>query len=94
MRFEFDSEKNRRNLALHGIDFEEAQKLWLGTHIIIPAKDVRGEKRYAILGKIRARVFVAIYAERGERVRIISCHRADKKLERYLYEKIEETEKE
>lgn len=92
MRFDFDPHKDFENRKRHGIDFEEAQRLWERTHVIIPAKDVRGEKRFAILGKIQRKVFIAIYTERNDVIRIISCHRADKNLERIYYEKIKEKE--
>lgn len=93
MLFDFDPHKNWKNLERHGIDFEEAQKLWEGTHIIIPTKYVGGEDRYAILGKIRGKVYMGICTERNDVTRIISCHRADKKWEKLFYAYLKKTEK-
>ena len=39
--FEFDSLKSQSNLKKHGIDFVEAQLLWLDPYLLeIPAKTV------------------------------------------------------
>lgn len=43
MDFEFDPKKNASNLARHGIDFIQAQKLWKGPHAIVPAGMVADE---------------------------------------------------
>lgn len=91
MRFDFDPQKNEQNLEHHGIDFGEAQKLWDGPHVIIPTKNVSGENRSAILGVIRSKVYIGIFTERDDVVRIISCHRADKKWERTFYEYLKKT---
>lgn len=93
MDFEFDPEKNFSNLDKHGIDLGEAQKLWQHSHIIIPAKNVTGENRYAILGKIRGKVYMAIFTIRDETIRVISCHRADKKWEKIYENSIKKKEK-
>ena len=84
--FEYDPEKNRGNLKKHGIDFVEAQVLWNGSHVIIPAKNVIGEKRFAILGRVRQKVYAAIFTKRVKSIRIISCRRANKKWEKIFYE--------
>ena len=86
MRFDYDPQKSRKNLEQHGIDFEEVQELWEGNHVIIPAKNVLGENRSAVLGKIKGRIHMAIFTERDDAIRIISCHRVDKKWERLFHE--------
>jgi uncharacterized DUF497 family protein len=88
MRFSYNYEKNLVNKKKHGISLQEAEKLWNSTHIIVPAKDIKGEQRYFIIGKIRNKVHVAILVQKKKSIRIISCHRADKKLERIYNEKI------
>ena len=84
--FEFDESKSRANKTKHGIDFATAQKLWLSTHVAIPAKNVSGENRWAIIGVIGHTFYVAIYTVRNEKIRIISCHRADRRWVK-IYEK-------
>ena len=85
-RFNHDPRKNELNEARHGIGLTEARNLWKTTHVIIPARNVTGENRFAILGKMRGRIYIAIFTMRGETSRIISCHRADTKWEK-IYEK-------
>jgi uncharacterized DUF497 family protein len=87
MIFEFDAAKSRENLVKHGIDFILAQRLWEVAHVVIPAKGVVGENRSAILGKLLGKVYMAIFTLREEKIRIISCHRADKKWEK-VYESL------
>ncbi len=40
--FEFDPQKSRINESRHGVDLEWAERLWEVTHVIVPAKKVRG----------------------------------------------------
>ncbi|MBI4062996.1 MAG: BrnT family toxin [Elusimicrobia bacterium] len=84
--FEHDPKKSLANQERHGIDLTKAQELWQATHVVIPARNVLGENRYAILGKIGRKLFVAIFTQREDGIRLISCHRADKRWER-VYEK-------
>lgn len=86
MDFGFDQKKNKLNLKRHGISLNDACYLWEDTHVIIPAKNVSGEFRYAILGEIKQKVYMAIFTRRGKVFRIISCHRAGKKWEKIYYE--------
>lgn len=89
--FEYDAEKSRRNKEKHGFDLVEAQKLWDVEHIIIPARIVGEEIRYTILGKIRNRLMMAVFTRRWILTRLITFHKADKRLqrkyERSLHEK-------
>lgn len=48
-------------------------------------KDVTGESRFLILAKVEGRRYAAVFTKRGEAIRLISCHRADRRLER-MYE--------
>lgn len=80
--FEYDINKSKTNQQRHLIGFEESKELWDSTHVIIPAKDVLGENRSAILGKIKGKIYVAIFTEREDAIRIISCHRADRRWQR------------
>ena len=74
--FEFDSQKSQSNLEKHGIDFVEAQLLWLDPYLLeIPAKTV-DEPRYLMIGKILDKHWSAVVTYRNERIRIISVRRA------------------
>ena len=74
--FEFDSQKSQLNLKKHGIDFVEAQLLWLDPYLLeIPAKTV-DEPRYLIIGKILDKHWSAVITYRNESIRLISVRRA------------------
>ncbi len=76
MEFEFDEEKSVANKEKHGIDFVEAQRLWLDSRLIeIPARTM-DEPRCLIVGAIGEVHWSAVITYREERVRIISVRRS------------------
>ena len=52
MEFEFDEGKSTSNKVKHGIDFIEAQELWLDTNRLEIAARVVEEPRFIIIGQI------------------------------------------
>ena len=78
MEFEFDPEKSQANKAKHGIDFIEAQLLWLDDMLLeIPAR-TSNEPRFLIIGAIGNRHWSAVVTYREDRIRIISVRRSRK----------------
>ena len=76
MQFEFDEAKSQSNKAKHGIDFVEAQALWLDDMLIeIPAR-VQDEPRFLVIGMIGGQHWSAIITYREDRIRIISVRRS------------------
>ena len=76
MEFEFDEAKSRKNREKHGIDFVEAQILWLDCMLIeIPAR-TEDEPRSLAVGKIAGVHWSAVVTYREERSRIISVRRS------------------
>ncbi len=76
MEFEFDEAKNQTNKTKHGIDFVEAQALWLDEMFVeIPAR-TEDEPRFLVVGMISGKHWSAVIAYWGERVRLISVRRA------------------
>lgn len=76
LSFEFDSRKSNSNLKKHGIDFVEAQLLWLDSNLLeIPAKTI-DEPRYLMIGKVLDKHWSAIITYRNENIRIISVRRS------------------
>lgn len=76
MEFEFDEAKSAANKAKHGIDFVEAQLLWLDSMLIeIPARTV-DESRTLVVGVIANVHWSAVVTYREERIRIISVRRS------------------
>ncbi len=76
MEFEFDEAKSRANKSKHGIDFIEAQALWLDEMLVeIPAR-TEDEPRFLVVGMISEKHWSAVITYRGEKVRLISVRRA------------------
>ena len=76
MEFEFDDAKSRANLLKHGIDFIEAQEMWLDELLIeIPAR-TQVETRFLVIAMIGDKHWSAVITYRDDRVRIISVRRA------------------
>jgi len=75
VEFEFDPEKSRSNLAKHGIDFIDAQRLWSGRPVEWRLPHA-GEDRFLRLGVLYDRVWVAIFTWRAGKVRLISVRGA------------------
>jgi uncharacterized protein len=66
MPFEFDESKSRSNKLKHGIDFVEAQSLWLDEmRVEIPARTV-DEPRFVLIGKIDGKHWSAVFSYRGD----------------------------
>lgn len=85
MEFEFDPDKSASNKDKHGIDFIEAQALWrYSRYLNVPAKS-SDERRFALIGKIGGKHWVAFYTLRGSVVRIIPVRRA-RHMEKQRYE--------
>lgn len=84
MEFEYDPEKSKINAAEHGIDFNDARRLWLdGKGLVVSARSVT-EPREAIIAERDGTLWTAIYTLRGESIRIISVRRSrDEERERY-----------
>src|ERR1700704_2962404 len=73
MRFEFDAAKSAANKAKHGIDFVEAQALWLDPdRIELPARPT-DEPRFLLVGQIMQALWTATVTYRHEEtIRLIS----------------------
>ena len=78
MRYVFDPAKDTANLEKHGVSLALAEVLFVGPHVTF--RDDRfeyGEVREVAFGLIRERVFVCVYADRGEDRRVISLRKAN-----------------
>jgi uncharacterized DUF497 family protein len=88
LRFEWDARKAARNLAKHGVSFDEATTVFsdpLSLTIRDPDHPDEDE-RWVIIGEThRRRLVVVVHAEEASTVRIISAREADRH-EREKYE--------
>jgi len=76
MDFEFDAGKSAANNAKHGIDFIDAQALWLDDmRIEIPARTA-DEPRSLVVGVIGDKHWSAVITYRSGRIRLISVRRS------------------
>jgi len=72
-----DPNKEAINKGKHGIDFKEAQKLWVDLHLLVAkAKERDGEVRFLNIGLINGKHWTAITTMRGDLIRIISVRRS------------------
>jgi len=89
MRFTWDEDKNRRNLAKHKISFETARLVFEDPfHVSRLDRDVEGEERWQTMGLIGSVVVVLVahtYREEGDEavIRIISARKATSRERRY-----------
>ncbi len=91
--FEYDPEKSKGNKEKHCLDLVEAQELWDVEHVVVPAQIVGDEIRYTILGKLANRLHMAVFTRRGFVIRLITFHKADRRLQREYERSINEKEK-
>lgn len=86
--FEWDPAKAKRNLAKHGVSFDEASTVFADPlALLMPDPDHSvDEERYVLLGMSnRRRLLVVAFAERSPRTRLISARMATRR-ERRQYE--------
>ena len=85
MLFEWDEEKNAANVKKHGIDFEDAIRVFEDDDRIeiYDAAHSGEEDRYNTIGMVKDVLFV-VYTERREAIRIISARPATRG-ERSIY---------
>lgn len=78
MNYEYDPNKSAANRIKHGIDFEDAQALWLDKDAIVQNARSDTEPRFIVIGRIRKLFWAAFITCRDETIRIISVRRARK----------------
>ena len=74
--FEFDERKSKINELKHGIDFVEAQALWLDKDLDRFRVEHEAEPRFLVIGRIGSKHWTAVITYRGENVRLISVRRS------------------
>jgi uncharacterized DUF497 family protein len=76
MVFQHDPNKSAENKRKHGIDFEDAQRLWADPEVMeIPAR-ISNEPSWLLIGKIDEKHWSAIVTKRGKNIRLISVRRS------------------
>ena len=75
MLFEWDDSKRQSNLAKHGVDFQDALRIFEGP-VFEKVNRSHGEDRVLAVGVIEGVEIVVVYVIRGRHRRIISARRA------------------
>ena len=87
MLIEFDSVKSAENIRKRGIGFERFADMDLDRAISVEdTRKAYGERRLRVLGFIDGRLHAAVITPRGEKIRVISLRRANRR-ELQAYEK-------
>lgn len=81
IEFEWDRAKSDGCFDRRGFDFAYALNVFLDPHRLVAQDDrwAYGEERYRLLGKIEGRVGCLAFTVRGERIRIISARKANRR---------------
>ena len=76
--FTWDEAKRQANLAKHGLDFADAEKVFSSPMVLIEDKrDNYGEQRMIGIGLLEYLVVLIVHVESDETIHIISMRKAD-----------------
>ncbi len=79
LEFEWHNAKAKANLSAHGVSFDLAKTVFKDPFAIerLDDRENYSEERFVIIGMAAGDILLFVaYAERGERIRIISARRA------------------
>jgi uncharacterized protein len=89
MKYEWDEAKNRKNVAKHGLSFEDAELVFTGSCITF--EDDRfayGEERLITLGLLAGRLVVIAHSPRDDGTRIISMRKGNRREQEIYQERL------
>ncbi len=82
MFFEYDPDKNIRNLELRGLSFERAVDFeFASAWILVDDRRDYGEVRFRALGFLGGRLHALVFTETLKGIRVISLRKANKREE-------------
>jgi uncharacterized DUF497 family protein len=83
---------NVGHVAPHGVHPEEVEEAVERAHAIIPASDMRGEKRWKLFGRSAAgRYLVVVFTIRDHRLRPVTAHTMNERERRIYAPEIDKT---
>ncbi|ELS04840.1 hypothetical protein Xen7305DRAFT_00045760 [Xenococcus sp. PCC 7305] len=93
MEFEWDEKKNQSNITKHGVDFQQAKRVFKDPYLLTYEDDrfSYGEIREISIGQLplttqqKVIIVVVVHTNRDKKTRLISARRANKR-ERRAYE--------
>ena len=78
--YEWDDDKNKANIARHRVAFDEAEQFaWEGALVASDDRQDYRESRFVAVGYVGHRLHVLAFTERGDKVRVISLRKANKR---------------
>ena len=86
--FEWDLNKAKKNIKIHGVSFDEASTAFrdgMSLTIYDPLHSDEEDRLILIGNSCKNRLLVIVHTERGDKIRVISAKKATKK-ERKQYE--------
>ena len=89
MNFTWDETKRRANIAKHGLDFADAEKVFAGPMVLF--EDDRtdyGEQRMIGIGLLDYLVVLIVHVETNDTIRIISMRKAESDETDLYYENV------
>ena len=91
MEFEWDPAKAASNLEKHGIDFEDALRVFAdpSARTTDVTRPEHLEDRFKVVGMVDDRIIAVIYTDRGAARRIISARRSRKNEQRDYFDEKE-----
>lgn len=89
MRFTWDEAKRRRNVKDHGLDFVEAEEVFLGLTFTYEDDRFRyEEQRFVTLGLFQGIPVSIVHTETKDRIHVISFRKATKHETTILFENL------
>lgn len=88
MTYEWDEAKWRTNLERHGLDFNDAHRVYEATPKTTWDSSYPYEPRLIDMAEVEGRIWALVYTMRGENIRCISLRYAKRKERRIYYEQI------
>ena len=90
--YEWDEDKNKRNLRLHGLGFEDAALVFAEPTLTFEDKrQDYGEARFITFGLLLGRLVVIAHTPRGEKTRIISMRKGNNREKETYQERLGES---
>ena len=81
MFFEFDSKKQSANLIKHGIDLRDAASIFSYVNRLdsLDTRNDYAEERRITIGVVQNRIWVVVYTQRADAIRLISARKANER---------------
>lgn len=77
-KFTWNEAKRQANLAKHGLDFAEAEKVFAGPMVLFEDdREDYGEQRMIGIGLLEHLLVLVVHVERDETINIISMRKAE-----------------